>query len=321
MRIGCLLLAVAASRSAAVGGETWAQRLGYPADERAVILSMGKAGLCHETNAAVFQALESGRATSAEVMPPAPWFSSFARWARQRQDLDVGVSLTLVSENETVSYGPVAAGHVRGLLDEDGRLPVSMHRVATSAPVEAIEIEARAQIERCLRAGLRPSHLSPHKGFLFLNQDLAAVYLKLAQEYWIPAVVVELTPEMLDAFRQAGFPMEQGLIDLIQAYPLPKLDHLELVAQAPSYEEKREHLLGQLRGLPPGLTQLVFQPAEESEALKAMTPQWQQHVWDAALLADEQVRRTLEEENISLTNWREVMQRFDPESTATDNDE
>lgn len=317
----CLLLAVAAPQSAIVHAETWAERLGYATGERAVILGMGKVGLCYETNAAAEVALEAGHGTSAELMPPAPWFSPFANWAKRRPELDVGVSLTFVSENETLSYGPVAAGHGRGLIDEDGRLPTSLQRVATSAPVEAIEIEARAQIERCLRTGLRPSHLSPHKGFLFLNQDLAGVYLKLAQEYWIPAVVVELTPEMLDEFRRAGFPMEPALVELIAAYPLPKLDHLAMVADAPTYEEKRAQLIEQIRGLPPGLTQLVFQPAVESEALKALTPQWQQHVWDAQLLADEEVRGALEAEQISLTNWREVMQRFDPLAVAVDRDE
>lgn len=300
--------------------ETWAERLGYTADQRVVILSMGKAGLCYETNAAAQRALEAGQATSVELMPPGPWFASFADWAHDRPDLDVGVSLTFVSENVVLSYGPVGVGHVAGLIDASGRLPVSMRRVATSAPPEAIEYEARAQIERCLRLGLKPSHLSPHKGFLFLNAELAKVYLKLAQEYWIPAVVVDLTPEMLEGFRKAGFPMEPELVELISAYPLPKLDHLAIVADASTFDAKRQLLIEQIQSLPGGLSQLVFQPAQESDALKALTPLWQQHAWDAQLLADEQVRRTLAAEGVVLTNWREVMQRFDADAAGERHD-
>lgn len=297
--------------------ETWAQRLGYPADKRVVILAAGKIGLCYETNAAAAQLAGGNVPVALEAMPPAPWFAHLASWAKSQSQHDLGVSLTFLGESEAYHYGPVLPRNlVPGLTDVEGHLPLSAQRVAASASVETIEQEARAQIERCLRAGVQPTHLSPHKGFLFLNHELAGVYLRLAQEYWLPAVVVELTPEMLESFRRAGFPMEQELIDLISAYPLPKLDHLAVLEDGSSYEDKRTKLWNLLRDLPQGLSEIVLQPATQSEALQALTPRWQQHVWDLQVLADPVLPQKLAEAGIVVTTWREVMQRFDPSAAG-----
>jgi hypothetical protein len=50
-----------------------------------------------------------------------------------------------------------------------------------------------------------------------------------------------------------------------------------------------------------------------------MTPDWQQRVWTAQVLADEQFRQALADQQIIVTNWRAVMQRFErPELLSTD---
>ena len=57
--------------------ETWAQRLGYDATDRVVILYADHMGAAYETNVAGIAALEAGQATSASVMVPCPWFEQF----------------------------------------------------------------------------------------------------------------------------------------------------------------------------------------------------------------------------------------------------
>jgi hypothetical protein len=71
-----------------------------------------------------------------------------------------------------------------------------------------------------------------------------------------------------------------------------------------------------LRGLRPGITQLMALPAEESDALKRLLPdQWQQRVWDRQLLTDPEVTAAIAEGEFTLTNWREMMRRFEARPT------
>jgi hypothetical protein len=157
-----------------------------------------------------------------------------------------------------------------------------------------------------------------NKGVLFSRVDLGRIYLRLAQEYWIPAVVVDLKPEMLDAFAANGVPLDPEMTALIASYPLPKLDELRVVPDAQSYEAKRAALIDMLTQLPPGLTEIYFRPAEESGALKRLSPRWQQMVWDRDLLLDPVVRTHIAEQDIVLSNWREVMERFEGRLPAED---
>ena len=55
-----------------------------------------------------------------------------------------------------------------------------------------------------------------------MRPEFAAAYLKISREYWIPASVVHLTPELLARFRGEGFPLYDDMIDLIANYPLPR---------------------------------------------------------------------------------------------------
>lgn len=292
---------------------TSAEKLGFPPEARVVILGISAMGWTYESNSAVQGVLESApEGVAADVMVVGPWFDDVVTWRRDHMDAELGVTLTLLSEGDAYRYGP--AGHedqLSGLIDENGYLPGSLRRLELNASPEVIEHELRAQIDRSLKAGIRPSHLMTHKGVLFARADLAEIYMRLAQEYWIPAVVVEVSPQMLEEFQRFGLPMDQALLDAIAKYPLPKLDELRIVPDAESYEEKRAALLRMIAELPAGLTQIHFRPAEESNALKRLTPRWQQMVWDRELLVDPAVREQFAEQGVILTNWREVMHRFE----------
>lgn len=295
------------------GAVTSAEKLGYAPDARVVILGLSTLGWTYESNAAVMGVLDAApEGIAADVMVVGPWFEDVITWRRDHMDADVGVTLTLLSEGDAYRFGPAGREeHLSGLMDENGYLPGSLRRLELNASPEAVEHELRAQIDRCLKAGIRPTHLMTHKGVLFARSDLAEVYMRLAQEYWIPAVVVEVSPEMLEEFAQFGLPMDEALVEAIGKYPLPKLDELRIVPDAETYEEKRAALLKIIAELPPGLTQIHFRPAETSNALQRLTPRWQQMAWDRDLLLDPAVREAFAAQGIVLTNWREVMERFE----------
>ena len=135
--------------------------------------------------------------------------------------------------------------------------------------------------------------------------------LNLAEKYWIPAIVVDLTPEHIAQFKEEGFEFTDEMQHLMERYPLPKLDEVRFIPDTESYEEKQQAFRSIIQKLEPGLTQIMISPAIESEALKAITPRWQQLVWDEKLLNDPQTKAELKRAGVKLTNWREIMRRFD----------
>ncbi len=307
---GFILSALSAPEAMAV--QTWAEKLGYPKNKRLLILHAAHMGLCFEANEAGKQALENGWIQSASVMPTCPWFNEFAQWCKQHPDHDVGVSLTMNSEWPHYRWTPLSPRTaVPGLVDSSGYLWRTVLQFSINAHSEEVRREIDAQIEKTLLDGIRPTHLLPHLGALLARPELAAAYFETAQRLWIPAVVVELTPAHIVQFRQQGMPMDENMIELIAHYPLPKVDELRFMPIDLSYDGKRQQFYQLVRSLPPGITQIVAHPAVESKALKSITDDWQQRVWDAQLLADSEVHKFFVQEGILFTSWKEIMHRFE----------
>jgi len=307
--VACATVAAGLGASA-LGAETWAERLGYPAGKRVLILHADDVGMCYEANHAAKTYLEAGHIQSAAAMVPCPWFDEFAAWSKEHPDADVGVHLTLTSEWKLYRWGPVAPkAEVPRLVGPDGYFPRSVIEVAIRATPEEVEREIRAQIDRAIARGLRPGHIDTHMGTLYARPDYTRAYLKVAQEYGIPAMVIELTPENVGIYRKEGMPITDELIALAKEYPLPKIDRLVSVPDGASYDEVRAKFFAMIEALPPGITQVIFHPSIESEGLKRITNSWRQRVDEGRLFADPETIAFFRDEGILFTNWKEMMRR------------
>lgn len=314
----CLFFAVAAP----VFADTWAERLGYPAGAKVLVLHANELGVCYETNAAGTQLLDEGLVSSAGAVVPAPWFSNLAKWAKSHPDADVGLELTLNSELPDYRWKPVlSTGVVPSLVGADDflwQLPV---QTMVNATAEDVERELRAQISRARVSGLDPSHFTTHLGTLVTRPDFMEVYLRIARQEWIPAMIVEVTPELAERFRAQGFPLPDDVLALLEDYPLPKVDDLRFVAPADSFATKKSEFLQMLGEIKPGLTQIAFSPAIASDALPQIMPNASDREWNLQLMQDQEVRAALQGEGIILTNWREIMRRFEGRPEASDKEE
>ena len=303
-----VLLTLFFSAVAVAQQTTWADRLGYPPGERVILVHAYGAGLCHETNAATAAALESGAATCASAMPPCPWFAH----AASMQLGEMGLAFTINSELPEYRWRPMAASlHTESLVSTEGYFWASVRQTMVMADPVDVEYELRAQLQRARELGIKPTHLTTHLGALFMRPDLAEVYLRVAKEHWTPAVVVELTQEHLERFRAQGFPIPDSMIRIMAEFPLPKLDDLRFCPRLDSYEQKKAELVRMINELRPGITQLALHPAVDSPALRALSEDWQQMVWEAQLLEDAEVRAALSAEGISLASWSDLMARFE----------
>src|SRR5262245_48607475 len=98
MGLTALLAAMGPMVLAQGGGKTLAERLGYKATDRLLIIHADDVGMCHSVNVATIQAMEKGVATCASIMMPCPWMPEIAAYCREHPNADFGLHLTLTSE-------------------------------------------------------------------------------------------------------------------------------------------------------------------------------------------------------------------------------
>ncbi|UCD37293.1 MAG: polysaccharide deacetylase family protein [Fidelibacterota bacterium] len=291
-------------------GQTWGERLGFPRDKRVLILHADDLGMCVEANEAGARYLADDRIQSGAIMMPCPASQAMAEWYRRHPTKDIGIHLTLNSEWETYRWDPVTdTAQVPGLIDPEGFMWRDW-RVLRSATPEEVELEIRGQIEKALSLGIKPSHIDTHMGTLLMTAGYAEVYMDIAMEYGLPAMVIEFSEPIVERFRSIGFIIDEEVLKLAANYPLPKLDDYYMISDGESYEDKKQKFYELVQSLQPGITEIIFHPSVESDNLKSITDTWQQRAWEAQLFYDDEVTEFLENEGVLFTTWKDIMTRF-----------
>jgi predicted glycoside hydrolase/deacetylase ChbG (UPF0249 family) len=255
---------------------TLAERLGFRADDRLLILSSDLLGSCHAANEGIYLSLREGLATTASLMVPCPWARHAAASYRGE---DVGVQLTLNAELDTYRWGPIT--HSPSLLDGDGGFPRTVADMWDHADLDEVHRECRAQIERAILWGFDISHLTTHLGALQMRPEFFDVYLGLACEFGLP-----MRLEGPGAEHTAGFPFRALAGDEGVLTP----DHFRHVRGADRRAVERSVL-----DLEPGVTEILLEPAIDTPELRALDPGWPARVHELDLVTHDRGFRTLVE--------------------------
>jgi chitin disaccharide deacetylase len=297
---------------------TNAEKLGFPAGKKVILLHCDDAGMCDEANRAVWNYFIKGDILSSAVMVPCPFAMAMIEWAGKQDLPDVGVHLTLTSEWKNYRWGPVSDPvKVPGLIDPEGKMWHDVPDVVIHSSAREVETEIRAQIDKVIAAGYKPTHIDTHMGTLYGSAEYLQVFLKIASEYNLPANAIDLSDTAIaENFRKEGYPITSDVVDLLNKYPLPKLDNFASVPDGNSYENKRTNFFDLVNSLGPGLTEIIFHPSVETDNLKTITGSWQQRVWEAKLFSDPVVKKFFEDNGIIITTWREIMTRSKNEAVS-----
>jgi predicted glycoside hydrolase/deacetylase ChbG (UPF0249 family) len=245
-----------------------AERLGYRADDRLVIVSCDDLGMCHAANVGTYEVLRDGAGTSAGLMVPCAWARDAAGAYRGE---DVGVHLTLNAEWERFRWGPIT--HAPSLLDGDGGFPRTIEDLWDHADLDEVRRELRAQVERAILWGFDVSHLDDHMGVLQQRPEFFEVQLDLAVEFRLPVRLLGQSSE-----RAVGFPFRR----LVAEEGVLAPDHL-VVNRGISAREAFAKVLTDLR---PGVTELFVHAAVDTPELRAATPDWAARVDDHSLATE-----------------------------------
>jgi chitin disaccharide deacetylase len=274
--------------------KTAAERLGYPADSKLLIVHADDLAVAHSVDSASFEALEKSAVTSASILVPCPWLAEVAEYAKAHPDADLGLHLDLTSEWKTYRWGPVESkGKVPSLLDPVGTLWNQTVPAAAHAKPEEAEREIRAQVEHALALGIRPTHVDSHMGTLFATPQLFAVYVKVAHDYHLPFLAVRVPGANLSALSDQDVVLDAVVI------ANPDLPH----------EQWKDFYLNAIKALKPGLTEMIVHLGHDDAELQAIMGQeafgsaWRQRDYD--FVTSLAFKQALQENHVILVRWKD----------------
>lgn len=300
------------SSAANTEAPTYAERLGWPAGTKVVIFHVDDAGMSHNSNMGAIRALEDGVATSTSVMIPCSWVPEFADYFKDHPEIDAGVHLTLTAEWKKYRWGPVSGKPVvPGLTDSDGYLWRSVSDVVAHATADEVEAEIRAQIDKALAMGIKPTHLDSHMGTCFQPGYLDR-YIKVGIEKQIPILIMGGHMQYIGAEAGPLKPLVKSIAQTVWDAGLPVID--DLVTQptrADDYDQRKAELIKLLRDIKPGITEIIVHCTVQTEVFSHISGSGPTREAELRLLTDKDVKEFIESEGIVLTTWRELKKRRD----------
>ena len=294
---------------------------------RELIVNADEFGLTEGVNQGIARVHSEGIVTSTTMVANEYAFDHAVTLAQKVPRLAIGIHLN-------VTYGVPVLPEVRvfSLVDEDGffyrRGPFLKRLMTGRIDLVHVEDEFRAQVEKVLEAGIRPSHLDSHES-VHMYPSLFTIVAGLAREFRLP---VRLQDEPMPAsgfvsrraylrYLTSGSPLKNFVMStlsrryrvLLRDWGIPTSDHFlstfNCLRKDPDNLERS--LLRELEHLRPGVTELMVHPGFSDSLLE--------HSLDgghrAALLREEEVRiltdpglrALLEKLEIQLVDYRALM--------------
>lgn len=326
--------------------QTYAEKLGWEAGQKLLIMHVDDAGMSYDSNQGAIQSMEKGIANSVSIMMPCPWAASFVTYVKAHPDTDAGLHLTLTSEWKDYRWGPLMGiPAVPGLVDQEGALWHTVEQVATHATADEVEQEIRQQVERALTLDYQPTHLDSHMGTLFATEDFLQRYIKVGVDYDIPVMISGGHNTLLKQgyrdqgirrLKKAGTYREGMEVPLPEAVSkasaigekvwqagLPVLDDLHTTTgdwSLPEGQERNEanihelkvqkfkELFGQMQ---PGVTMVIVHCTDPTEVFPKISGSGLSRKGDLLAMIDPRLKQYLKDNDIQLTTWRELKLRRD----------
>ena len=262
-----------------------------------LIVNADDFGYTRSVNEGIVEAHRDGILTATTLMANGAAFEHAVELARRNPTLDVGCHLVLV-EGQSVAD---PSRELPGTLGDTVRAVMRGHL----SPYE----ELRAQVEKIIGAGIRPTHLDAHKHTHLLPPVLEAVG-RLAREFGIPWV---RRPFDFGIDRSAR--LEKNVIGIGLRVLRPRFarvlkdlkmtDHFAGFLVTGTLREK--NMIETIERLPDGLTEFMCHPGKMSAELdSASTRLKESRALELRALVSPEVRRAIERRGIELVNYRQL---------------
>jgi chitin disaccharide deacetylase len=237
-----------------------AEKLGYPTDSKLLIIHADDMGMSHSTNIACMKAFMQQSINSGSVMVPCPWFPEMAAFLKEHPEIDAGIHLTFTSEWKYYKWGGVLSScDIPSLLDSNGYFQSDNGILMRNAKVDEVVKEVKAQIDKAIEFGIKPTHIDIHTGSLLGNPVLLKQVIMIAKEYGLPLTIpmnmIKLrVPQLLNEI-----PPDVVTVD----------NYLSMYGEiaGDNWESTYTKMIEDLQ---PGLNEVIFHLSYDDEEMKAI---------------------------------------------------
>ena len=285
---------------------TFLHKMGFAEDDRVLITHIDDMGFCHAANMASFECLDSGAASCGSVLVNAPWFPEAAAICKNSPQYDVGVHLTFTCEYDTLRWSAISTTDPQsGLVDAEGYLWRTREDSIRHVTEKAAEAEMRAQIDRAIEAGIDVTHIDTHMGSV-VHPKFISSYLKLADEYGVPAFLPNITKERLSQLAEGETADDYvEVLEKIDKGQVPTFDEI-IINTLIDMDDKKAYYRELIDDLKPGLTHLLFHPAKKGDELNAIADTFASRNADYLAFSDPEMKVYIEEAGISHIGYRDL---------------
>ncbi|MFZ0590870.1 MAG: ChbG/HpnK family deacetylase [Bryobacteraceae bacterium] len=243
-------------------------------------------GFTHDVNAGIIHCHTHGILRATTLMANGSAFDDAVRLARLNPSLDIGCHLVLI-QGRSILTGAELPKNWKQLLAAVISRQINPYR------------ELRAQVEKIVAAGLRPSHLDTHKHTHVLPAVLSAV-IRLAHEFEIPFIRLPFDA----GWRAVHWLDRYGRAKLAQAN-VRSTDHF--LGFRLTDELTEENLLRTISNLPAGSTEFMCHPGYLGPELsQAETRLKQTRQRELEALTSPTTKSRIDEHQIVLTTFRDL---------------
>jgi hypothetical protein len=306
------------------GQQTYAEKLGFPAGSKVLILHVDDAGMSWDSNEGARKALTEGVASSVSVMMPCPWVPDFVKFLKNNPKIDAGLHLTLTSEWDAYRWGPLSGKkNVPGLVDKEGAMWASVENTVAHASDDEVEQEIVSQLARARDMGFEPTHLDSHMGTLFAKPEFLQRYIKVGIANQIPVMFPGGHATMIADQNKLDYSSIKQFLAIGQMIwngGLPVLDDLHNKSydwkypdapksKAELQEFATKKYIETIRQLKPGLTMVIMHCTKPTEVFLKISDSGRIREGDLLTMTNPTFKKFIEQEKIIITTWREVMER------------
>lgn len=282
-------------------GKNLAEMLGYPGDSKLLIIHADDMGLSHSVNTACIKAFDIKGITSGSIMVPCPWAPEIEAYVKDHPGLDVGIHLTMTAEWDLYKWGGISSSdQIASLLDKNYHFYSTVEELGKSAKATEAEKELRAQIDRALESGVKPTHLDTHMGSVLANPELIKIYLNLSEIYKLPVLFPRAYLSWFPPDLAKSLDTKIFLVD-----NLFMLDPKMITAKWIDAYQKG------IEAMKPGLNEMIVHLAIDNDEMQAISKghddygsAWRQH--DLDLVSSPEFKELLKTNHIILIGWREI---------------
>jgi predicted glycoside hydrolase/deacetylase ChbG (UPF0249 family) len=281
------------------------RKLGLADDDRVAIIHTDDIGMCQSNVDAFADLWEAGIISSGAIMYPCSWSNAAVEFAKAHPQADLGVHLTLTSEWQNYRWGPISTRDRRsGMMDDEGYFFHTSEEVQKFGKPTAVKVELQAQLDRALKAGLKPTHIDTHMGSVACARFMNA-YVGLAEKYKLPPMIFRMDEEEwraqgLDAITAK---LAARLILNLEEKKIPLLDNI-MALPLETDKDHTEIAKKTLSELKPGITHFIIHPNKDTPEIRAIAPDWRARVGNYNDFMSDEIRKHIKKIGLHVIGYR-----------------